>query len=86
MADSEAGDGPAIPSQAETLKASEVVYVLTETEQDSVCGDFGGTIIYADGYSVDARVARFPTPRRRTTRPSPATTRSQAPVTAPWAR
>jgi len=47
------GVASAIPSQAETLEASEVVYVLTETEQDSVCGDFGGTIIYADGYSVD---------------------------------
>ena len=39
--------------ESDTLYASEVVYVLTESEQDSVCGDFGGTIIYSDGYAVD---------------------------------
>lgn len=29
------------------------IYTLTKTEKKAVCGGFGGTIIYSDGYSVD---------------------------------
>lgn len=31
------------------------IYQLDDDQQSAVCGEFQGTIIYSDGYSVDCR-------------------------------
>ncbi len=41
------------PAPSYQASSSDPIYVLSPDELASVCGDFGGTIVYSDGYAVD---------------------------------
>lgn len=48
-----AGAAAVVPATASAQKGLDVIYTLTPKEKKAVCGNFQGTIIYSDGFTVD---------------------------------